>query len=874
MPPVRSLKNQSLEATKISMSGSNTLQALTQHFPKRQLVTDPVELITYEIDAGFDRGKPDGVFYPQSAADVSRIMRWASEYQSPLIARGAGTGLSGGAVPEHGGIIIEFARMNRVLDFDPAGRTASVEPGVINLVLDGLVKGAGLYYPPDPSSGRSSTIGGNLGENAGGPHCFKYGVTTNYITGLEVVLADGQIVQLGGRALDYPEFDFVGALVGSEGTLGIVTRAEVRLIRNPPGVKTMMASFASLEGAGQAVSAVIAAGLMPATLEMMDQKIMGMIEEYAAPGLPIDAQAGLIVEVDGYTTGLDSQMEEVADILTQHGAYDLRIAQSEDERQRIWYGRKSAAGAVARLAPTFYLVDITVPRSRLADMLAAVDEVCQRYDLRTGHVFHAGDGNLHPLILCDARNPELMARVFQACDEIVALCLERGGSITGEHGVGIEKRKYMPAMYTGAELSAMLDLKALFDPQGLLNPGKIFPPDLPPTQRAGPTTPTGDSFAPASAEEAAALLAGCTQAKRRVRIGSRRAHSNPGASALLPQQLTGIKEYAQPDLFVTVGAGTPVQELQAFLAQHGMQAPLAAPWAEATVGGVVATNLNAPLRMRYGALRDNVIAATVALADGRVIRAGRSVVKNVAGYDLPKLIVGSHGALGLICDVTLKLIPQPRTRRTLAVPVTEVGQGLAWAADLLPQLLIAAGLVLAPATAGDTPYTLLLTAEGVPEDVETELSAAADRLRQLGASPALIDEADSATGRWATFLGAPADGQFCIRAGVPPKNLGQYAAQVIPQTPLPTDWLFDVASGFAYARTRPAEVAAAQSWLAAVRGPALALEGYAVAVQTPAELNGHIDPWGYTPASLELMRGFQRRWDPAGILESELFGRL
>jgi glycolate oxidase subunit GlcD len=860
------------QSPNISMSSSTPLQSLTQHFPKRQLVTDPTELITYEIDAGFDRGKPDGVFYPQSAADVSQIMRWASERQIPLIARGAGTGLSGGAVPEHGGIIIEFARMNRVLDFDPVGRTAVVEPGVINLVLDGLVKGAGLYYPPDPSSGRSSTIGGNLGENAGGPHCFKYGVTTNYITGLEVVLADGEIVQLGGRALDYPEFDFVGALVGSEGTLGIVTRAELRLIRNSPGVKTMMASFASLEGAGQAVSAVIAAGLMPATLEMMDQKIMRMIEEYAAPGLPINAQAGLIVEVDGYAAGLDSQMEEVADILTQHGAYDLRIAQSEDERQRIWYGRKSAAGAVARLAPTFYLVDITVPRSRLADMLAAVDEVCQRYDLRTGHVFHAGDGNLHPLILCDARNPELMSRVFRACDEIVALCLERGGSITGEHGVGIEKRKYMPAMYTGAELAAMLDLKALLDPQGLLNPGKIFPREIPPPQRVSPTTPPGDIFAPASAEEAAALLAGCTQSGRRVRIGNRSANSTPGASSLLTHQLTGISEYAQPDLFVTVGAGTPVQELQAFLAQQGMQAPLAAPWAEATVGGVVATNLNAPLRMRYGALRDNVIAATVALADGRVIRAGRSVVKNVAGYDLPKLLVGSHGALGLICDVTLKLSPQPRTRRTLAAPVAEVGQGLVWAADLLPQLLLASGLVLAPAE-GSTPYTLLLTAEGVPEDVETELAAATDQLKRLGAAPTLAGEADSATGRWAAFLDTPDGEQFCVRVGVPPKELGRYAAQVLPQMPSPTDWFFDIASGFAYARTTSTTVAAAQSWLAAVRTPALALEGYAVAVQTPPHLDGSIDPWGYEPASLRLMRGFKQRWDPAGVLVSGMFGR-
>ncbi|RIK46090.1 MAG: FAD-binding oxidoreductase, partial [Chloroflexi bacterium] len=699
------------------------LQPLAQLFEPRQLVTDPVQLITYEVDAGFDRGKPDGVFYSRSTDDVSRIMRWAGEQKVPLIARGAGTGLSGGAVAEHGGVIIEFARMNRVLDFDPAGRRATVEPGVINLALDARVKEAGLYYPPDPSSGRSSTIGGNLGENAGGPHCFKYGVTTNYITGLEVVLAGGRVVKFGGRALDYPEYDFTGLLVGSEGTLGVVTQVDLRLIRNPPGVKTMMASFESVEQAGHAVSAVIAAGLVPATLEMMDQKIMRMIEEYAAPGLPVEAEAGLIVEVDGYPASLDSQIEEVAAILTRHGAYDLRIAQSEEERQKIWYGRKSAAGAVARLAPSFYLVDVTVPRSRLADMLAAVDEVCRRHDLRTGHVFHAGDGNLHPLILCDARQPELMARVFQACDEIVALCLERGGSITGEHGVGIEKRKYMPAMYTGAELSAMLDIKTLFDPDRLLNPGKIFPPDLPFPQREIPVLPAGTLFAPASAAEAASGLAALSQDGKRVYIGgAARGGTEAGSCCLSTANLRGVVDYAQNDLYVTVGAGTPVQELQTFLAQHKMQAPLAEPWADATVGGLVAANINAPLRMRYGALRDVVIAMTVALADGRVIRTGRSVVKNVAGYDLTKVLIGSHGTLGLITDVALKLIPQPRAQRTLAVPVADLRQGLEWAGQLLPHLLVASGLVLAPgdtvADAPAAPHHLLLTSEGVPEDVQ------------------------------------------------------------------------------------------------------------------------------------------------------------
>ena len=275
-------------------------QMPAHRFTQGQFITDPTALVTFEVDAGFDRGKPDAVFFPTSTADVSRLLQWAHTAQVPIVARGAGTGLSGGAVAEQGGIIVEFARMNRILALDPLGRTATVEPGVVNLKLDGAAKEIGLYFPPDPSSGRSAVLGGNVAENSGGPHCFKYGVTTNYVTGLEVVLADGAVVRTGGRALDYPELDLTGLLVGSEGTLGLITRIETRLLRNPPAVKTLMVSFHSIAQAGAAVSAIIAAGLVPATLEMMDRKVMGMIEAYVQVGLPVTAEAALIVEVDGY----------------------------------------------------------------------------------------------------------------------------------------------------------------------------------------------------------------------------------------------------------------------------------------------------------------------------------------------------------------------------------------------------------------------------------------------------------------------------------------------------------------------------------------------------------------------------------------------
>lgn len=843
------------------------LKTLAALFPKHQLTLNPVEMITYEVDAGFDRGRPDAVFFPESAQDVVKLMQWADSANIPLVARGAGTGLSGGAVPEHGGVVISFARMNRVLDFDTRGRSAAVEVGVVNLKFDALVKEAGLYYPPDPSSGRSSVIGGNLGENAGGPHCFKYGVTTNYITGLEVVLANGRLVRLGGRALDYPEYDLTGLVVGSEGTLAVATRAYTRLIRNPPGVKTMMVAFNSEEEAGQAVSAVIAAGLVPATLEMMDQRIMRIVESYAPVGLPIDAKAALIVEVDGYAESLDTQMAEISDILERHGAFDLRIAQSEAERAQIWYGRKSAAGSLARLAPNFYLVDITVPRSRLAHTLAAVNQVCDHYGLILGHVFHAGDGNLHPCISFDARNREEMEKVFAACEAIVKICVESGGSITGEHGVGIEKRAYMPMMYNGAELAAMTEIKAIFDPKTLLNPGKIFPPDLPAPHYETPVMPAGESFAPTSAQEAAAALVALSQAGKRVRIGSAPNGDRRGADFWLSSAgFNGITKFALEDLYVTVGAGTPLADLQSFLAEQQMQAPLASPWADTTIGGLMATNLNAPQRLRYGALRDLVMATTVALPDGRVIRAGRAVVKNVAGYDLPKLFIGSHGTLGLITDVTLKLSPLPRAKRTFALPAADLAQGLAWAAATVPVWLAMSSVVLSSGVdlpgEGDAPYALLFTMEGLNEDLAAEEAALRSALAAAGA-PSLIElPSHHAPDEWARFLRSGGDSATLVRIGLPPGRVADYWKQLPAAIQAQAAWCVDAGNHLLYARV-DLDADTLASWLATVRKPALALGGYAVVIETP---HSDLDRWGYLPDGLDLMRAIKRRWDVNGIL--------
>jgi D-lactate dehydrogenase (cytochrome) len=896
------------------------LRSLQTLLPRGQVFTDRASLISYEVDAGMDRGVPEGVVFPRSAEEVARIVRWAAEHAIPLIARGAGTGLSGGAVAERGGIIVEFSHMQRILDIDVHGRSAVVEPAVINLALDEQVKTKGLYFPPDPASQRASTIGGNVAENSGGPHCFKYGVTSNYVIGLDVVLADGRRVRVGGHALDYPEYDLCGLLTGSEGMLALITAITVRLVRNPPAVKTLLAVFDSVEQAGKGVSAIIAAGLVPATMEMMDQKIIQIVEPFAHAGLPTEAQAILIIDVDGYPTSLDRQVEDVTQLLQTHGARDLRISSSAEERNQIWFARKSAAGAIARLAPAYYTVDITVPRSRLTEALFEVNQVCDRYGLRVGYVFHAGDGNLHPLILIpDPEDRDLLERVHSAGREVVEIAVSKGGSLSGEHGVGIEKRQYMSLMFNDAELAAMWDVKEIFDPGNVLNPGKVFPlpaesalslspaedtrrdacvaQSVPPNEVAQSIAPdegdasvptplntspaptereqaVGHILSPATAEDAARVLLSATRARRQVYIRGcpETLEEQRDTFVLSTAQLRGVKTYAADDLYITVGAGTMLNEIQTFLAPDQKQVPLATPWPEATVGGLIAANVNAPLRMRYGAVRDLVLCATVALADGRVIRAGRPVIKNVAGFDLVKAFVGSHGTLGLITDVTLKLVVQPRTQRTLLIPVEDYRYGLLWAEMLLPMALVASAIILCKdcvipqgARTSASTFMLVYSAEGVTEDVEAELDQVRQVLRTEGGPEPLEIEGLSGTDLWAASL-AGSRGALLVRAGVAARDV---AAYVNDQAAVLNEGAFlaDMSSGLVYAVSSHIEAAVeASAWLEKLRRPAVALDGYAVVMDMPAHWQGKIDRWGYRPQAIDLMRRLKGRWDPEGIL--------
>jgi len=454
--------------------GVGLIEDLRRALGDENVLEKPVELYLYSKDASLIRGTPTCVVFPTDAAEVAEVVRIAESHDVPIVARGAGTGLAAGASPTEGGIVLTTTAMQSV-ELDPENHCAWVGAGVINLDLSKQAAPYGLQFAPDPSSQSACTIGGNVANNSGGPHCLAEGSTTSHVLGLEVVITGGEVVVLGGKAPDPPGLDLKGLVVGSEGTLGIVTRALVRLIPIEPDVRTLLMDFPTVEGAAATVSEVIAAGLVPAALELMDQRMTVAVENWLGAGLPTDAAAILLAEVVGETEGVRSDAEIIGDIARKHGAGTVEVAETEAHRALLWKGRKSAFGAIAQLAPDYYLHDAVVPRTKLVETMKAIYEIADRYELTLLNVFHAGDGNLHPLIAFDAGDPGINEKVHRAGDEIVALCLRNGGALSGEHGIGIEKRDMMRTSFTELDLDAQARLKEAFDPQGVFNPNKILP---------------------------------------------------------------------------------------------------------------------------------------------------------------------------------------------------------------------------------------------------------------------------------------------------------------------------------------------------------------------------------------------------------------
>ena len=457
------------------MNKKRIVQELERIVGRGMVIHHPDDLLVYEYDGSVDRGLPLAVVFPDSTQQVSQVMGLAHGAGAPVVPRGAGTGLSGGAIAREGGIQIALTRMRSILEVNVADRIAVVEPGLVNLDLSNATAKFGLYFAPDPSSQKACTIGGNVAENAGGPHCLRYGVTTNHVMALELVLEDGAIAWIGEGFRGRPGYDLVGAFVGSEGMMGVVTKVVVRLLPRPEAVRTLLAVFPDMDQASVAVSRIIGSGMVPTAIEMMDNLIIKAVETAMKFGYPQDAGAILLIEVDGLAEEADEAARSVEEICRTEGAKEVRVASEAEERERLWAGRKGALGALGALAPNYYLVDGVVPRTSLLDVLRRVGEISSRSGFPIANVFHAGDGNLHPCILFDERQPGHTARVLEAGGEILEACVQAGGTLTGEHGVGLEKKEYMPLIFTNADMEAMLRLKRAFAPQGLLNPGKVFP---------------------------------------------------------------------------------------------------------------------------------------------------------------------------------------------------------------------------------------------------------------------------------------------------------------------------------------------------------------------------------------------------------------
>lgn len=652
------------------------------------VVVEPDALRTYDADASMIVARaPQFVVLPADAAQAAAVVRIAAAAGLPVVARGAGTGIAGGTVPVRGGVVLSTARMDRVESVEPRSRRAVVGPGVVNAELNARLVPLGLQFAPDPSSQRVSTIGGNLATNAGGPHCLKYGVTTNHILAAELARADGSLLWTADGTPDAAGYDLTGLVVGSEGTFGVVTRAMVRLTPLPEANRVVLALFPSVVAASAAVSGVIAAGSLPTSLEVMDHNAIRAVNGAYGLGLPEAVGTTLlIVEVDGVEDGLDEALDEILAICRAHGAFELRPARTPAEQARVWAARKAVAGAIGRLAPAYLLVDTVVPRTRLPLMMEHVERLRREHALEVCNVFHAGDGNLHPLVLYDPRDSDQTRRAHAIAEAVLELSIAQGGVISGEHGIGVEKQEYLPLLLSPCELQLHAAVHAVFNPDDLFNPSKIFPSGKSPRELAeerrarlgiGGLGIEGSGIEgldppaePATLEALSATIAACHRA--RIPVKPTGAPLRPvSLSPCLPvslAKLNAILTYEPDDLTIGVEAGVTLAELQAHLAEHGQMLPLEVSAPDTTtVGTLVATAAEGPRRLGYGTLRDWALGLTVVEADGTVSRLGAQVVKNVTGYDLVKLFVGSRGTLGVIATVSLRVFPRPPASATCLI---------------------------------------------------------------------------------------------------------------------------------------------------------------------------------------------------------------
>lgn len=744
----------------------------------------------YSYDGSMARGTPGAVVFPGDEDETAAVIKEATRAGVPFVPRGFGTNLSGGTVLPYGGLTICLARLNRILGIFPNRRTAVVQPGVTNLELQNALAPLGFFYAPDPASQKVATLGGNVGENSGGPRCLRYGVTTNHVIGLQVILADGQILHLGSAAYDPSGYDLRGLLIGSEGTLAVVTEITVRIMPTPEKVITQLAVYNDVADAARSVADIIAAGIVPATLEMMDARIIQAVEDSYTCGYPRDAAAVLIIEVEGPAVGLDEQARNIRAICTANHCREIRDAATAAERNRLWEGRRGAFGAVARLAPNYLVNDCTVPRTLLPEALAQVATIVKAHGFVHGNVFHAGDGNLHPLLLFDSRDADQLKRVHEAGWQIMKACVALGGTISGEHGIGREKMEAMRLVFSDEDIDAQRCLKDAFDPTHVVNPGKIFPDTSQPfafKDQAAWSGP-GDLLTPAEngiAEQVQqALAAGQTLVP--VGSGSLSDFGNLPTRPGLPLKtdaLCVLLDLDPSNQYVTVGAGMTLGDIQKALAPHNQWIALrpAFDLLKRTIGGITAMGACGPERFFYGAPRELLLGLRFIDGRGWLISAGGKVVKNVAGYDMTRLLAGSAGTLGLIIRVTLRTATCPQ--RCAAISATGTLDACAnLATSVLGSHLGAVFAAAVPET-GSACWRLHLGFEGFSKTVASQLAQVQALFAGAGFGSERTDDYDVWFGPFAEPFAAIAGHPYALRVGTPPDLVAEAARLITLQGP-------------------------------------------------------------------------------------------
>ena len=642
------------------------------------VTTTGIELYSY--DASLVKGNPGVVVFPKNTREVSQLVQAANKQGIDIIPRGYGTNLSGGTISVTEGLVICMSRFNQILAINPESRYAVVQPGVTNLEVQQALAKVGAFYAPDPASQKVSTLGGNAGENSGGPLCLKYGVTSNHILGMEMVMPDGEILEIGGPALDPPGFDLRGLLVGSEGGFAIITALTLRTLPKTQSVITMLAVYDDISSAAQSVSKIISAGIVPNTLEMMDATVIEAVEASGPCGYPTDAAAVLIIEVEGMTMGLKEQAEQIKKICMANQCRDIKTAKNQAERDLLWKGRRGAFGAIARLAPNYLVNDACVPRTSLPKALEKVNIIANKYGCRVGNVFHAGDGNLHPLLMFDSRNPKELEQVHKAGWDIMKACVELGGTISGEHGIGREKQKAMRMIFSGDDLNTQQSIKSAFDPQNVLNPNKVIPLPKSPGLPLEPGEPTifkrlGGESCGGVLEAMNAIKEANTAKEPLIAVGAGTFghygnQTRQGVKSVCTLAMTDIIEYDSDNQFITIGAGMSLKGLQKILGENNQWLPQRPPFfdTKATTGSLIAMGCSGPERMFYGAPRDFLLGLRYIDSQGRMISTGGKVVKNVAGYDMTRLLTGSNGTLGMITEATWRVSTRPEL--SMAVSAT------------------------------------------------------------------------------------------------------------------------------------------------------------------------------------------------------------